>query len=160
MISPGQFGEAYRKFFEEEGKQAMYSAFGQSAGEYVSGQFAGEKPTDGYSFGEGAGDFISGATNPLAMSLGPIGMLAFGAGNVAKGIYEEKRDLKKYREMQEEEKAARMRMTETATQNFVPKLADLTSLARWADVLPRWSHHKVFYRRTIDSETTANSSET
>lgn len=118
MINPGQFGEAYRKFFEEEGKEAMYSAFGQSAGQYVSGQFAGEKPTDGYSFGEGAGDFISGATNPLAMSLGPIGMLAFGAGNVAKGLYEEKRDLKEYREMQEEEKAARMRMAETATQNF------------------------------------------
>ena len=118
MVDPGKFGEAYRQFFEEEGKQAMYSAFGQSAGQYISGQFAGDKPTDGYNFGEGAGDFISGATNPLAMSLGPLGMLAFGAGNVVKGLYEEKRDLEKYREMQEEEKASRMRMTETAARNF------------------------------------------
>ena len=114
----GQMPNQVSQFLQEGNNANLVSTAGQTMGTMIANESAGESPTDGFRFGEGAGDFISGATNPLAMALGPWGMLAFGVGNVAKGIYEEKRDLKEYREQQQEEKDKRTALNAQAAQNF------------------------------------------
>lgn len=154
--SAGQMPGQISQFLQEGNNANLVSAGGQAFGTMIANESAGDHPTDGYKFGEGAGDFIAGATNPLAMSLGPWGMLAFGVGNVAKGIYEEKRDLKEYREQQQKDRDKRIALNAQAAQNFSNQAMSTYDQAGTGGSFYRHGGHLMKYYYGGPGPTTAN----
>ena len=88
-LTPGQVPGALQEYMKKSGNKSLVSGAGQAVGSYLSqtgAPEAGEKPE--LKGGQVVGGMVSGATNPLAMSLGPWGMAAGavigGVGSVMK----------------------------------------------------------------------------
>lgn len=79
-MTPGQLPDFIKQYLEEQGKLSLGSSAGQAVGQFITqNSDTVDDPMAKYGIGEGIGAAVSGATNPLAMSMGPAGMLV-GAG--------------------------------------------------------------------------------
>ena len=108
-MTPGQFPDFMRQYLEGQGNMSLASSGGQAAGQFITGMSdTANDPTAKYGVGEGLGAAVSGAFNPLAMSLGPLGMLAGAGIGLAKSHFSHTREKNEFLEEQERLKDERI----------------------------------------------------
>jgi hypothetical protein len=76
-MTPGQVPDALREYLKISGNASLFSGAGQAIGSYIQESGAPETGERPEANAEGViGGALKGATNPLAMSAGPYGMIA------------------------------------------------------------------------------------
>jgi hypothetical protein len=108
-MTPGQLPDFIKQYLSQQGNMSLASSGGQAAGQFITGMSdTANDPTAKYGVGEGLGAAVSGAFNPLAMSLGPLGMVAGAGIGLAKSHFEHTREKNEFLEEQERLKDERI----------------------------------------------------
>ena len=117
--APGQVPGKLAELLGDDAKASAISAGGQAVGEFVTGlDKRASDPGAKYGLGEGAGALIKGATNPLAMSLGPVGMAAGAALGLGASLFKHKKEKDEFELAQEEAREERIANEMAAAQSF------------------------------------------
>lgn len=118
-VNPGQVPGKMADLLEDDAKAAAISAGGQALGEFVTGlDKNASDPGSKFGVGEGAGALIKGATNPLAMTFGPAGMVAGAALNLGASVFKHKKEKDEFERLQEEARQERVANEMAAAQSF------------------------------------------
>ena len=117
--APGQVPGKLAELLGDDAKASAISAGGQAVGEFVTGlDKRASDPGAKYGVGEGAGALIKGATNPLAMALGPVGMGVGAALGLGASIFKHKKEKDEFELAQEEAREERIANEMAAAQSF------------------------------------------
>tara|TARA_R100000951_G_scaffold116611_1_gene129342 strand:- start:4888 stop:6417 length:1530 start_codon:yes stop_codon:yes gene_type:complete len=101
-MAPGQFPDFLKQYLGGQGNMSLASSGGQAAGQFITGMSdTANDPTAKYGVGEGFGAAVSGAFNPLAMSLGPLGMVGGAALGLGKSLFSHSKEKNAFEEAQE-----------------------------------------------------------
>ena len=117
--SPGELPDFLRQYLNTQGGMNMASSVGQTAGSLISnmGDNASD-PSSKYGVQEGLGAAISGATNPLAMTFGPVGMGVGALLGLGKSLFTHNKEKNEFNEMQREMKEERTSMNVDSAKSF------------------------------------------
>ena len=117
--SPGELPDFLREYLNTQGGLNMASSVGQTAGSLISniGTNASD-PSSKYGVQEGLGAAISGATNPLAMTFGPVGMGVGALLGLGKSLFTHKKEKNEVNEMQREMREERIAMNVDSAKSF------------------------------------------
>ena len=119
QAAPGQVPGKLSELLGNQAKASAISAGGQAVGEFITGlDKRASDPGAKYGVGEGAGALIKGATNPLAMALGPVGMGVGAALGLAGSIFKHKKEKDEFELAQEEAREERIANEMAAAQSF------------------------------------------
>ena len=117
--TPGQEPGKLAEMLGDDAKASAISAGGQALGELFTGlDKNASDPGAKYGVGEGFGAAISGATNPLAMAFGPVGMGVGAALGFGASVFKHKKEKDEFERLQEEARDERIANETAAAQSF------------------------------------------
>lgn len=117
--TPGQVPSKLAEMLEDDAKASAISAGGQALGEFITGlDKNASDPGAKYGVGEGFGAAISGATNPLAMAFGPVGMGVGATLSLGASVFKHKKEKDEFERLQEEAREERVANEMAAAQSF------------------------------------------
>ena len=118
-MQPGQVPDFLRQYLQTQGGMNLASSGGQALGTLLEQNAKGaDDPRSKYTVQEGFGAAIKGATNPLAMSFGPFGMLAGAAIGVGKSIFNDQKERNEFLAEQEELREERTALNADSAKAF------------------------------------------
>ena len=118
-VTPGQLPDQISEVLKSDAGKSAISGAGQAAGEFITGlDKNASDPGAKFGVGEGVGATIKGATNPLAMAFGPVGMGVGAALSLGASVLKHKKEKDEFERLQREAREERIANEQAAAQSF------------------------------------------